>query len=204
MSQPSDPIAHWRKMAHDDPENDLAHYRLGQELMKAGQSEEAVRSFRRTLELSPEFSKVFQVLGECLTKLGRRDEAVAVLRQGFNVADQRGDNMPRDEMTKMLVALGEPAPESKKAAAGGSAGQGGFRCLSPRHVAGFQPPRQLPAPPMTDEVGRRIYDSVCADCWTDWLRNYSIKVINELRLDLSTEAGQTEYDRHMREFLGLE
>jgi hypothetical protein len=32
----------------------------------------------------------------------------------------------------------------------------------------------------------------------------SIKVINELRLDLSTERGAEEYDRHMREFLGLE
>ena len=40
--------------------------------------------------------------------------------------------------------------------------------------------------------------------WNDWLKNYSIKVINELRLDLSTERGQAEYDRYMREFLGLE
>ena len=30
------------------------------------------------------------------------------------------------------------------------------------------------------------------------------KVINELRLDLSTERGQEEYDRYMREYLGLE
>jgi hypothetical protein len=45
---------------------------------------------------------------------------------------------------------------------------------------------------------------VCADCWNDWLRNYSIKVINELRLDLSTERGQEEYDRYMREYLGLD
>ena len=64
--------------------------------------------------------------------------------------------------------------------------------------------RQLAAPPFRDELGERIYSSVCADCWNDWLRNYSIKVINELRLDLSTEHGQAEYDRYMREFLGLE
>ena len=50
----------------------------------------------------------------------------------------------------------------------------------------------------------RIQQNVCADCWNDWLRNYSIKVINELRLDLSTDHGQAEYDRYMREFLGLE
>jgi hypothetical protein len=36
------------------------------------------------------------------------------------------------------------------------------------------------------------------------LRNFSIKVINELRLDLSTERGQAEYDRYMREFFGFD
>src|SRR5262245_17762865 len=197
MSQPTDQIAHWRKMATDDPDNDLAHYRLGQELLKAGQYEEAVRSFRRTLELSPEFSRVFQLLGDCLIKLGRRDEAATVLGQGYGVADERGDYMPRDEMARMLVGLGQPAPAE---AAGPG---GGFRCQSPRCTLGPRA-RQLPAPPMRDEMGQRIYETVCADCWNDWMRNYSIKVINELRLDLSTEWGQAEYDRYMREFLGLE
>ena len=56
---------------------------------------------------------------------------------------------------------------------------------------------------MSDEVGKRIYDSVCADCWDFWLRNLSIKVINEMRLDLSTEHGQETYDQIMRETLGL-
>jgi tetratricopeptide (TPR) repeat protein len=203
MNPPTDQIAHWRKMATDDPENDLAHYRLGQELMKAGQYEEAVRSFQRTLEISPEFSRVFQLLGDCLIKLNRRDEAVQVLRQGYEVANERGDYMPRDEMARMLTGLGEPAPVPQKTAAEAAAAGGGFRCQSPRCMLGPRA-RQLPVPPMGDELGRRIYETVCADCWNDWLRNYSIKVINELRLDLSTEFGQAEYDRYMREFLGLD
>lgn len=204
MSQPTDQIAHWRKMANDDPENDLAHYRLGQELMKAELYEEAVKSFRRTLEISPEFSKVFQLLGSSLIKMGRRDEAVTVLRKGFDVADERGDNMPRDEMSKMLTELGEAAPVSSKATPSGAAGEGGgFRCQGPRCMLG-QRARQLPAPPIRDEVGQQIYERVCADCWQDWLRNYSVKVINELRLDLSTENGQAQYDTYMREFLGLD
>jgi Fe-S cluster biosynthesis and repair protein YggX len=64
--------------------------------------------------------------------------------------------------------------------------------------------RQLDRPPMNDALGQRIYETICADCWNEWLRNYSIKVINELRLDLSTDHGQEEYDRYMREFLGVE
>ncbi len=202
MSQLQDRISQFRKMANDDPENELGHYRLGQLLMEAGQYADAVSSFRRTLELSPQFSKVYQLLGASLLKLNQRDEAIKVLREGFAVADERGDNMPRDEMARMLADLGEPAPMPKKAAATAAAGDG-FRCLRPGCWAGSRA-RKLPKPPMNDEIGQRIFETVCADCWNDWLKNYSIKVINELRLDLSTERGQEEYDRYMREFLGIE
>ena len=56
---------------------------------------------------------------------------------------------------------------------------------------------------MNDDLGRLIYAKVCADCWDYWLRNLSIKVINEMRLDLSTEPGCQMYDQVMRESLGL-
>src|SRR5438093_5224340 len=106
MSQLQERIAQFRKMANDDPDNELGHFRLGQLLMEAGELEEAIRSFQRTLELSPQFSKVYQLLGNCLIQLNRRDEAAKVLREGFTVADERGDNLPRDEMAKLLVQLG--------------------------------------------------------------------------------------------------
>jgi Fe-S cluster biosynthesis and repair protein YggX len=200
MSQLQDRIAQFRKMANDDSENELGHFRLGQLLMEAGQNEDAAASFRRTLELSPAFSKVYQLLGTCLMKLGKKEEAAKVLTEGFAVADQRGDNIPRDEMAKLLGELGKPVPQAKTTETSGGTG---FKCQRPGCMAG-RFARPLPNPPMSDEVGKRIQASVCADCWNDWLRNYSIKVINELRLDLSTERGQDEYDRYMREFLGLD
>jgi tetratricopeptide (TPR) repeat protein len=205
MSQLHERIAQFRKMASDDPDNELGHYRLGQLLLEDGQYGEAIGSFQRTLELSPQFSRVYQLLAQALLGDGRRNEAIQVLRQGYDVADERGDNMPRDEMARMLVELGESAPVSRRASARpeGAAGPGGFRCQRPTCMAGSYA-RQLPAPPFGDELGRRIHEAICADCWNEWLRNYSIKVINELRLDLSTEYGQAEYDRYMREFLGLE
>src|SRR5712692_4831438 len=128
MSQLQDRIAQFRKMANDDPDNELGHFRLGQLFMEAGQFEDAVQSFRRTLELSPHFSKVFQLLASCLLKLEKRADAVQVLQQGFGVADERGDNMPRDEMAKLLKELGEPVPASKKGATSTGAEGDGFRC----------------------------------------------------------------------------
>ena len=195
-------IAQFRKMATDDPENELAHFRLGQLLMNDQQFAAATDSFQRTLLLSPQFSKAFQLLGTCLLKLGRREEAARVLKDGYRVAEERGDNIPREEMGKLLVELGEPPPAPKKAA-GAAAGNGsGFRCASPRCLSGSAA-RQLPKPPMADDIGREIYAKVCADCWEQWLRKDSIKVINEGHLDLSTEQGQMAYDAVMREVLGL-
>lgn len=203
MNSLQERITQFRKMANDDPDNELGHFRLGQLLMEDSQFDDAVKSFRRTLELSPQFSKVFQLLGTCLIKLGKRDDAVKVLRDGFAVADERGDNIPRDEMVKLLVQLGEPAPVSQKTTKPKETGEpGGFQCIRPGCVAGSRA-HQLPKPPMNDELGKRIYDQVCAECWDYWLRNLSIKVINEMRLDLSTEQGCEMYDQMMRETLGL-
>ncbi len=202
MSQLQERIAQFRKMAADDPDNELGHFRLGQLLMEAAEFEPAVGSFRRTLELSPQFSKVYQLLGTCLIKLGRRSEAVEVLTNGWKLADERGDKMPRDEMGKLLKELGEPIPESAKPVVDEGPGTG-FRCERPTCAAGKNA-RQLPAPPVPDAIGERIYRTICADCWTDWLRNFSIKVINELRIDLSTEFGQEEYDKYMRGFFGFD
>jgi Fe-S cluster biosynthesis and repair protein YggX len=145
---------------------------------------------------------VFQLLGTSLIKLDRRGEAVKVLKEGFAVADERGDNIPRDEIAKLLVQLGEAAPISKRGQTAAGGGDG-FRCQRPGCPTGPHA-RKLPKPPMNDDLGQRIFQNVCADCWDYWLRNLSIKVINEMRLDLSTERGQEVYDQVMRETLGLE
>ena len=203
MSNPQlqERIAQFRKMATDDPDNELGHFRLGQLLLEDGQFEEAARSFRRTLVLSPAFSKVYQLLAQCQLNLGRREEAVGTLTEGYKVADQRGDKMPRDEMAKMLRELGAAVPAAAPAAQRPPGYD--FPCRRPGCVnGGFGP--KLPGPPVPDAIGQRIADTICADCWQDWLRNYSIKVINELRLDLSTEFGQDEYDKYMRGFFGFE
>ena len=205
MSNPIDSklqedIARIRKMATDDPENELGHFRLGKLLLEAEQFPEAAASFRRTLELNPEFSKVFHLLAISLVRMNQKAAAIKTLRDGIAVADERGDNVPREDMAKMLVELGETAPAPIKASA--SKTGGGFRCQRPGCPAGAHA-RQLPKPPMSDEIGQKIYAQVCADCWNYWLRDVSIKVINEMRLDLSTEQGVGIYDQIMSETLGL-
>ncbi len=206
MSQLHDRIAQFRKMANDDADNELGHFRLGQLLMEDGQLEEAIRSFQRTLVLSPQFAKVFQLLGDCQIKLGRRDEAIETLKQGYAIADEHGHNVPRDAMAKLLESLGETVPTSNRAATGGGGGPvtgvDGFQCQRPGCLAGARA-KQLAKAPMNDEIGQKIHAQVCTECWDYWLKNLSVKVINEMRLDLSTEPGVETYDKIMCETLGI-
>src|SRR5262249_52877878 len=150
-------------------------------------------------------SKVYQLLGQCYLASGQNKLAADTWTAGYKVADERGDLMPRDEMGKLLAGIGEAVPGPKQQTTSATAGGpgAGFRRPAPPCRMGNRA-RQLSAPPFHDEIGQRIHASVCADCWNEWLRNYSIKVINELRLDLSREDHQAQYDRYMLEFLGIE
>ena len=160
MSSLQDRIAQFRKMASDDPDNELGHFRLGQLLSEAGDHAEAVKSFEHTLELSPGFSKVFQLLGQSLLKLGKKAEAIDVWTRGWKVADERGDKMPRDDMARLLRENGAPVPEATRAEVD-EGPETGFKCNRPGCLAGKRA-RQLPAPPLPDELHKRIYREICA------------------------------------------
>lgn len=206
MSTPAEraeQITRYRNMVEGDPDDDLAHFRLAQALMDDGQYPEAIKAFERTLELSPEFSRVFQFLGECLIKADQKERAVEVLTRGWKIANQRGDRLPMEAMGELLTSLGAPVPKPEPAKVEDEGPGTGFRCQRPGCMEGKRA-RQLPAPPLPDAIGERIYRDICAACWTLWWKDLSIKVINELRLDLSSEFHQGEYDRHMREFMGFE
>jgi Fe-S cluster biosynthesis and repair protein YggX len=47
----------------------------------------------------------------------------------------------------------------------------------------------LEKPPFRGELGQRIFDTVSAQAWRSWLE-HSKMLINEYRLDLTSETGQ--------------
>ncbi|HSC88577.1 MAG TPA: oxidative damage protection protein [Polyangiaceae bacterium] len=57
----------------------------------------------------------------------------------------------------------------------------------------------LEKPPIKGEVGQKIFDNVSAEAWKKWLE-HSKMLINEYRLDLTSESGQriwyTEMDKY--------
>ena len=180
MSTPdrAEQIARYRNMVQGDPDDDLAHFRLGQALMDDAQYAEAVKSFERTLELTPAFSRVFQHLGECLIKEGKKEKAVEVLTKGWLTANERGDRLPMEAMSKLLTSLGAPVP---KAAAprveddDGTPGTG-FRCKRPGWMEGSSAAASARPSPMRSASGST---PTCAGCWNLWFKDLSIKAIND-------------------------
>ena len=198
MSETGSRIEQFRKMASDDPGNELGHFSLGRELLNAGQFEEAVASLDRALAINPNLGKAYQHAATALLQLNRRDEAVARLTAGVKVADARGEVMPRNDMTRMLQDLGAPVPElasSKQAPV--AVGEGEVQC---KRCGKVKP--KLPKPPMRDQLGQDVYAHICADCWRDAI-GQGTKVINELRLPLNDPQANKIWDQHIREFLNL-
>ena len=197
MSDMASRIDQFRKMANDDPKNELGHFSLGKALLEAGQPEEAATSFRRCLELNPNISKAYQLLGSALINLNRKDEAIQILTQGAARADERREIMPRNEMAKMLTELGAPVPQFTQVVAEQPVGEGEVLCQRCNKIG-----KRWPSPPFRNALGQEIYQKICAACFREWI-GMGTKVINELRLPMNDPQAQKVYDQHMLEFLNL-
>ena len=197
-----DRIAQFKNMTEADPQNEMGHFSLGKAYIDAGQFSDAITPLKRTLELNPTYSKAYQLLGEAQAKAGDNTAAIATLTTGFDVADQRGDRMPRDAMANLIRELGGTPPQSKNiqpdAPEDTAAGDGSFTCSRCGRPSG-----KLPDRPFKGELGQRIWDNICQVCWREWV-GMGTKVINELGLSLSDPRAQKMYDEHMKEFLQLE
>src|SRR5438270_10273176 len=92
-------IEQFRKMASDDPNNELGHFSLGRALLEAGDAAEAAKSFQRVIALNPNIAKAYQLLGDAQLATGHRDFAIQTLTEGVQIAHRRGEMMPKNAMS---------------------------------------------------------------------------------------------------------
>lgn len=195
-------IAQFENMANADPNNEMAHFSLGGAYVQAGRFADAGEAYLRCTAVNPDMSKAWQLAADAFAKAGQRDRAADAAKKGYEIAALRGDLMPKNAIASILKDLGLPLPEVKGTAAAPSAsplaGAGAFVC---RQTG--RPGTKLPAPPFRGPVGQWIFENIAAETWKSWIAQ-GTKVINELRLDLSREQDAETYDRHMREYLGID
>lgn len=182
-----------------DPNNDMAWFSLANAYRDAGRHADAANAYIRSYELNPAMSKSYQLAGQALIDAGEKQRAGEILTTGYTVAFQRGDRMPMKGMGDLLTSLGLPIPEIKAPAAAPTGElAGAFMC---RRTG--KPGSKLARAPFRGPVGQWIFDNISKETWDAWI-GQGTKVINELRLDLSGEEGAATYDRHMREYLGID
>ncbi len=187
-----------RRLADEDPNDELTHFSLGSALLAAGQPQEAAPYLQRSLALNSRLSKAYHLLGKAQEAAGLRDLAIETLTNGYRVADETGDIMPMKAMGMLLTKLGATPPSiapKQTATRTDDPGDGSFSCRR----CGQGGPR-LKERPFKGDLGETILTGICQGCWEEWVQ-MGTKVINELRLPLHEPQSQEMYDRHMREFL---
>ena len=193
-------IAQFENMVEADPENEMAHFSLGSAYMEAERFADAAASYLRCTELVPEMSKAFQLAGQALHQAGDDEQAAEVLSRGYVVAAERGDQLPKQGITRLLQEMGRHVPkvENEDNSADELRATGTFVCLR-----SGRPGTQMKKPPFRGAVGQWIYENISQETFAEWVAQ-GTKVINELRLDLSRDEDAEAYDRYMYEFLGID
>jgi len=190
-------IDQFKKMASDDPNNELGHFSLGRAYLEAGIYDNAATSFQRVIEINPNMSRAYQLLSTALLRQNEKDKAIHYLTEGVKIAHDRGDMMARNDMMRMLQENGAAVPELKKTEVDRPVGEGEILCNRCGRIG-----PKLPEPPFSNALGKEIQEKTCAPCWREWI-GMGTKVINEMRLPLADPQAQKIFDQHMIEFLNL-
>lgn len=188
-------ISQFENMVKADPTNDMAHYSLANAYAQAERWKDAAEAYLACTSHNPAMSKAYQLAGDALAKSGDSARAVQVLTQGYVSAASRGDRMPQKAMGDLLTKLGATVPMvAGKSGGGGEGASGG---------SGAAGGTKLTKPPFRGPIGEWIFHNITRETFDAWIAQ-GTKVINELRLDLSRDEDSAQYDKHMRDFLGID
>ena len=199
-------IEQYRKMAKANPDDDLAHFALGQALLDADRAAEAAPVLRHVTRLNPNYTRAFLLLGRALEQNGDEEGAIEAWQICYQAASRRGELMSSNEARSHLNRYGAPLSSELSELLGidepeevddREPGEGELRCVRTGRVG-----KVMSFKPFEDAVGDYMMTHVSQESWEAWME-MSIKVINELRLDLGDPKHQAMYEHHMQDFLKL-
>jgi tetratricopeptide (TPR) repeat protein len=80
-----DVIALYQTTVDRNPTCWMAHYSLGNELARLGQTQKAIQHYRETIELNPDYARAYNNLGTALAALGQTGEAIEQYQQALRL-----------------------------------------------------------------------------------------------------------------------
>lgn len=204
-------IEQYREMAKENPEDDLSQFALGQALLNADRPAEAVPVLRHVVRINPKYTKAYLLLGQALEADGDEEAAIEAWQLGYHASNKQGTLMNAQEARRLLEARGAPLsseiiellqfdddePAESEEEAQREPNEDEVRCIRSGRIG-----QKMRFDPFDDAVGAYIMKNVSQESWEAWME-MSIKVINELRLDLGDPKHQAMYEHHMQDFLNL-
>jgi tetratricopeptide (TPR) repeat protein len=110
--EPDSRINDFLELAELTPEDELVHYGLAQEYMKAGRFEEAAVSLERVIELKPDYAAAYREMGKALERAGNLEAAKDSFLTGRRLAEQHGDGQTVKEIDVYLKRIEKKNPVS--------------------------------------------------------------------------------------------
>lgn len=81
-----------------NPDDPLGNFGLGSSYLELMRFEDAIAPLQKTIENQPKHTVAYLSLGKALAATGKQDEARTIFDKGIEVASERGDLMPLNEM----------------------------------------------------------------------------------------------------------
>ncbi len=97
------------KMIGGPRDGALLRFSLGNEYLKAGDSNHAAAAFQAAVDFDPQYSAAWKALGKALAESGRSAAALAAYERGIEVAETKGDIQAAKEMTVFAKRLKKAA-----------------------------------------------------------------------------------------------
>ena len=88
-------------------DNYIAHYNLGDALVKMGRRDEAIAQYQKTLQITPNYAEAHDNLGSVLLQKGRVDEAIAHYQTALRITPENAtahNNLGNALFQKRMVA----------------------------------------------------------------------------------------------------
>jgi Tfp pilus assembly protein PilF len=79
-------------------DNAVLRFSLGNEYLKAGDTERSTAHLQAAVKLDPDYSAAWKALGKVLSQCGAPQDALKAYTRGIAAAEQRGDKQAAKEM----------------------------------------------------------------------------------------------------------
>lgn len=98
-------ITQFEKMLDRGEDTAMLRFTLGQEYLKRGDADSAVRHLGRAVDMDPDYSSAWKLYGKALAETGDDGAAGEAFEEGIEVAERKGDKQAAKEMRVFLKRL---------------------------------------------------------------------------------------------------